>query len=115
MSRRTPSEILEEALAHFEMASAYAQQDLAEQLVIDAASLRLPAGIDALSRLDESTRQRLFGPTWRAMKGMRNRIAHGYLLVDTDLVRDSLEDELPEVVTVLRAELERLGHRSPEA
>lgn len=108
MSRRTTAEILEEALHHFELAEEYAARDLTEQIVVDAASMRLSAGIDTLSRLDDATRQRLFGPAWRAMRGMRNRIAHGYMLVDGGLVRDTLELDLPRVLAAIRAERQRL-------
>lgn len=109
MSRRTAAEVIDEALHHLEIAAVYAERDLTEQLVIDAASLRLAAGIDALAKLDDATRERLFGSTWRNMKGMRNHIAHGYFLVDGDLVRSTLRNELPGVLAVLRQEAEAAG------
>ena len=36
---------------------------------------------------------------------MRNRIAHGYLLVDTDIVRRTLEHDLPPIIAGIEAEL----------
>lgn len=36
------------------------------------------------------------------MWGMRNRIAHGYLLVDQGTVRETVERDLPEIVGALR-------------
>lgn len=67
MSRRTAEELLEEALAHLEIAREYAQEDLAHQMVLDAASLRLAAAIETLSRLDEAYRQPPVPATrWRA-------------------------------------------------
>mgnify|MGYP001069226772 CR=1 FL=1 len=34
---------------------------------------------------------------WRSMRGMRNRIAHGYFDVDLDIVWDTVETALPEL------------------
>lgn len=41
---------------------------------------------------------------WRSMRGMRNRIAHGYFDIDLDVVWDTVSQALPE----LRQTLERL-------
>ena len=35
---------------------------------------------------------------WRDMRGMRNRIAHGYFDVDLDVVWRTVRDELPDLV-----------------
>lgn len=102
MSRRSGDEVLEEALAHLEIAQTYATGDLSQQIVLDAASLRLAAAIEALSRLESRTRDDLFEPEWKVMWGMRNRIAHGYLLVDERVVRETLVVDLPELVQTIR-------------
>jgi uncharacterized protein with HEPN domain len=39
------------------------------------------------------------------MWGMRNRIAHGYLLVDADIVRRTVEHDIPPILTSIEAEL----------
>lgn len=98
MNRRSTDEVLEEALSHLQLAVEYATRDLDQQMVLDAASMRLAAGIDALFRLESHTRNDLFGQEWKAMWGMRNRIAHGYLLVDSSIVRQTLVVELPDLV-----------------
>jgi uncharacterized protein with HEPN domain len=92
---RTPEDVLREAQTHFTLMTRHARGDLADQLVIDAICMRLSAGVEALARLDTATRDRLFGDAWPLMWGMRNRIAHGYLLVDTDIVRRTLEHDIP--------------------
>lgn len=102
MTRRSTDEVLEEALAHLQLAAEYATRDLDQQIVLDAASLRLAAGIDALSRLESDTRNDLFGQEWNVMWGMRNRIAHGYLLVDSRIVRQTLAVDLPDLVERIR-------------
>lgn len=97
MSRSTP-EVLREALAHFELMQEYAAHDLSSQLVIDAVCMRLSAGLESLNRLDPEALDELFGANWPLMWGMRNRIAHGYLLVDAGIVRRTLEHDIPPIV-----------------
>jgi len=38
---------------------------------------------------------------WRAMRGMRNRIAHGYYDINLDVVWETLATALPDLVTRL--------------
>lgn len=83
----------------------HAQGNLDDQLVIDAVCMRLSAGLEALAGLDVATRDRLFGDAWPLMWGMRNRIAHGYLLVDAVVVRRTVEHDVPPIVAAIEAEL----------
>lgn len=39
---------------------------------------------------------------WRGMRGMRNRIAHGYFDINLDVVWDTVQTALPELLTQLR-------------
>ncbi len=41
------------------------------------------------------------------MWGMRNRIAHGYVLVDRGMVQQTVENDLPGIIAVIRAELDQ--------
>ena len=92
-----------------EIAETYASMDLGQQVVPDAAAFRLSAGIEALPKLDEATRNALFGAIWADMWGMRNRIAHGYLLVDSRIVRRTMTVSLPELVQTIREERRRIS------
>lgn len=103
--KRSTQETLREARTHFELMSQHAQGDLTDQLVIDAICMRLSARIEALGRLESTRRDRLFGDAWPIMWGMRNRIAHGYLLVDADIVRRTVEHDIPPILTSIEAEL----------
>lgn len=38
---------------------------------------------------------------WRSMRGMRNRIAHGYFCIDLDVVWDTVQKALPELLEQL--------------
>jgi uncharacterized protein with HEPN domain len=40
---------------------------------------------------------------WRSMRGMRNRIAHGYFEINLDLVWDTVLTALPELLKQLHA------------
>lgn len=107
MSRRSTAELLEESLSNLDLAVEYSQLDLEEQLVLDGASLRLAAGIEALSRLHPEVRTALFGDRWAVMWGMRNRIAHGYLLIEPDIMRRTLRSDLPALVSEIRTAIAR--------
>lgn len=102
---RSADELLREALVHLELANSYADNSDLDQLTIDAICMRLSAGIEVLARLDVPVRSALFGDSWSFMWGMRNRIAHGYLLVNADIVRQTIKVDLPDIVRVIRGEL----------
>jgi uncharacterized protein with HEPN domain len=40
---------------------------------------------------------------WRSMRGMRNRIAHGYFDINLDVVWDTVQTALPELLRQLSA------------
>jgi uncharacterized protein with HEPN domain len=40
---------------------------------------------------------------WRSMVGMRNRIAHGYFEIDLDVVWQTIESALPELLKALES------------
>jgi len=40
---------------------------------------------------------------WRSMKGMRNRIAHGYFEINLDVVWDTVQTALPALLNDLRS------------
>lgn len=103
---RSSNELLHEALVHLELATGYADGQELEQVFIDAICMRLSAGIEVLEKLKPDERQRIFGATWPLMWGMRNRIAHGYLLVSGEIVRRTAEVDLPHIVEAVRRELD---------
>lgn len=39
--------------------------------------------------------------SWKSMKGMRNRIAHGYFEINLDIVWDTVQDSLPDLLQKL--------------
>lgn len=71
--RRGASAHLDEAVAHLELAQRYAAGDLSDQLVIDAICMRLSAAIEALSQVDDQTRDALFGSDWPSPRSTLSR------------------------------------------
>lgn len=47
---------------------------------------------------------------WRGMRGMRNRIAHGYFDINLDVVWDTVQTALPELLRQLHSMPELSGH-----
>lgn len=105
---RSRAELLREAAVHLDLAVGHAELDLRDQVVVDAICMRLSAGIEVLARLDGATRDSLFGTTWPLMWGMRNRIAHGYLLVDAAIVQQTVTKDLPVIIESVRQGIRRL-------
>ena len=101
MSRET-AEVLRDALGHFDRMQEHASHDLDDQLVIDAVCMRLSAGIETLATLDPTVRVELFGEDRPLMWGMRNRIAHRYLLVDSSIIRQTVTHDIPGIVARTR-------------
>lgn len=109
MSARTDVERLAVALEHLDILHRHLERGaLDDQLVADAVSMQLSAAIAAIHDGDPALGLRLFGPTWKHIWGMRNRLAHGYLTVDPLRVADTVHDDLPEFERTLRGEYARL-------
>jgi len=83
----------------------YADRDLDDQVVIDAICMRLSAGVETLAALEPDFRNKLFGDDWPLMWGMRNRIAHGYMLVSPAIVRQTLHHDLPAIISRIQTSL----------
>lgn len=50
---------------------------------------------------------------WRSMKGMRNRIAHGYFDIDLGIVWDTVQSALPQLVAALPS-IRDAGHAAEQ-
>lgn len=103
---RTPDELLHEALFHCERALSYSQRDLSDAMTLDAVALRIVAGIDAIGALPEDLRSEVTGGDWPVIRGMRNRIAHGYMAVDSEVLATTAREDVPILVQALRKTIE---------
>lgn len=102
---RTDAELLNEALHHFHLASTHSKTGMGDQLVIDAVSMRLVAALEALHRLDAKVLDSAFGDTWTLMWGMRNRITHGYGMVDPAVIQRTVDIDVPLIAQKIEATL----------
>lgn len=97
--------MLTTALFHLGKVEDHATHDLTEELVIDACALRLIAMLDSLSTLPPATLAKLFHDDWTLMRGMRNRLVHGYATTDRNVIEATIRDELPHLRRVIEGEL----------
>jgi uncharacterized protein with HEPN domain len=51
---------------------------------------------------------------WAQMRGMRNRMAHGYFAVDLNIVWDTVQSSLPSLQTQVMAAVEELRKQSAD-
>ena len=62
---------------------------------------------EAASKVAEDVRTENENIPWKAIVGMRNRLIHAYFDVDTDMVWETLQIEIPAVLTNLKAVLDQ--------
>lgn len=65
-------------------------------VIIGEAATKIMDGYDAFVELHPAL-------PWRSMRGMRNRIAHGYFEIDLDIVWDTVQTALPALLDQLSA------------
>jgi uncharacterized protein with HEPN domain len=58
---------------------------------------------EAASRVSTSTREKHKEIPWPDIMGMRNRLVHGYDMVDLDLLWDTVESDLPPLIAQLES------------
>lgn len=103
---RTVDELLAEALVRFDAAAGYAEvTDENPQMVLDAMTMRLFAGLETLTRLPDGVADELFPVEWPDMRGLRHRIAHGYGAINLVRVRETVVTDLPTAIDTIRWEL----------
>ena len=78
------------------------KEDLRRDRMLELALTRLVEIIgEAASRLSAETRQKHPEIPWPEILGMRNRLAHGYDVLDLDLLWDTVCDDLPPLIAAL--------------
>jgi uncharacterized protein with HEPN domain len=100
---RSDDELVSDALDHIAVLKRHLKRgDLGDETVADAVSLRLAAAIEAVSETSAQFRERTFGDDWKIIWATRNRIVHGYAYIDLSIIRDTVEQDLPEFEGKLR-------------
>lgn len=96
--------VLDHARQACEMASGRKRSDLESDRMLQLALTRLVEIVgEATSRVSISTREKYREIPWLDIVGMRNRLIHGYDVVDLDLLWDTVETDLPSLIAQLEA------------
>jgi uncharacterized protein with HEPN domain len=66
---------------------------------------------EAVKNIPEATRRKYPEIPWKAMAGMRDRLAHDYLGIDWHLVWDSVRKDIPALNKELRHILDQKGDK----
>ena len=67
-----------------------------DEMVQDAVIRNLEVIGEAVSKLSESTKAENEQLPWRQISGMRNRLIHGYMTTNLEIVWNTVEKVLPE-------------------
>jgi uncharacterized protein with HEPN domain len=103
--------LLQDMIESAELASSYVdgmtvQEFDSSQLVQDAVSYRIGIIGEAARGLSSDTAD-LILLDWRAIRGMRNRLFHGYREVDLNDLWKTATTDLPELLRAIEAFLQR--------
>ena len=84
-----------------------AREELGRDRVMQLALTRLVEIIgEATNRVSQVTIQKYPNIPWQQIIGMRNRLVHGYDVIDYDLLWDTVTNDLPPLITALKAIIE---------
>ena len=75
---------------------------VADDKTYDAVLRNLELLGEAATHIPASVREAHGDVPWRAIIGMRNRLIHGYLGIDDDLVWSAVRDDMPPLLRALR-------------
>ena len=103
MSKRDDRVSLVDMLVHateaVDLLGRAGREDLESDRVMQLALTRLMEIVgEAASRVSEATRQRHPQIPWRRIIATRNRLAHGYDVVDLDILWDIVRNDLPPLI-----------------
>lgn len=106
MSRRDDRVPLRHMLQHaseaVELASTRNRDDLEEERLVELSLVRLVEIVgEAASRVTSETREAHPEIPWREIVGMRNRLIHGYDVVDHDVLWQTIREDLPPLIRQL--------------
>jgi uncharacterized protein with HEPN domain len=83
-----------------------AQEFNSSQLVQDAVTYRIGIIGEAARDISSATSE-MIPLDWRGIRGMRNRLFHGYRDVDLEDLWETVTSDLPDLVDAIQAVLER--------
>ncbi|OYU32976.1 MAG: hypothetical protein CFE39_00575 [Comamonadaceae bacterium PBBC2] len=94
----------EAAQAAMQFVSGRQRSDLqTDQMLLFAVLRAIEVIGEAASKVSDEVRMNATNIPWKAIVGMRNRLVHAYFDVDTDMVWETVQMEIPTVLTRLQA------------
>ena len=111
MSRRedrvSPKDMLNYAREAAELLGDTSLEELGRNRMMQLALTRLVEILgEAANRVSQATRRKNPEIPWPQIIGMRNRLVHGYDVLDLDLLRYTVISDLPPLIAVLRGIVE---------
>ncbi len=108
MSRHDDQVSLKDMLSHtreaVELVEKESRETFQQNRVMQLALTRLVEILgEAANRVSQSTRQKTPDVPWAQIVGMRNRLVHGYDVIDYDLLWDTITIDLPPLITTLKS------------
>lgn len=95
--------MLDHATEAIELVQRKTRQDLDSERLLNLSLVRLLEIVgEAAARLSAETRDSNPQIPWPDIIGLRNRLIHGYEIVDFDILWDIVHDDLPALVSQLR-------------
>ena len=99
-------DMLEYALKAMRFCENKSQDDLERDEVLQLAVVRAVELVgEAASRVSQKVRSQNPDIPWQDIIGTRNRLIHGYDRVDLGIVWDTIQDDLPSLIAILRSTL----------
>ena len=107
MTRHDDRISLDDMLSHcreaVELLGDSSREELGRNRVIQLALTRLVEIVgEAANRVSQAARQKNPEIAWPQIIGMRNRLIHGYDVIDFDLLWDTVTDDLPPLIAALK-------------
>lgn len=72
-----------------------------DEVLLDCIMFRLVQISENADRLTDEFKTRYNNISWRAIKGLRNRIVHDYGTVDISVIYDTVINDIPKVYEIL--------------
>ena len=106
MSRRDDAVSLEDMRSHAAEAIAMlgesSMEDLQENRMMQLALTRLVEIVgEAANRVSEGTQEKMDRIPWRDIIGMRNRLIHGYDVIDVKVLYNTVKHDIPPLLALL--------------
>jgi len=99
--------MLENAREAVAMIKGKERSDLGRERMLELSLIRLIAVVgEAATRVTDEGQAKYPSIPWRQVVGMRNRLIHGYDQVDLHILWDTIEEDLPPLITELEKILE---------